>query len=103
MKKTVIIVIILMLTFSGCAVLSRSYKLGTEASINKNWDEAVKYYERAVLEDPENSVYRLALLRAKIGASLFHLQEARKLAAQEKKEEALAAYRKPCPMIRPIE
>ncbi len=94
MKKTVIIIIILVLIFSGCSILSRNYKMGTEAVINKNWDQAIEYYERAVLEDPENSVYRLALLRAKIGASLFYLQEARNLAAQEKKEEALAAYRK---------
>ena len=57
MKKTAIIIILIM-TFSGCTILSRSYKLGTEASINKNWDEAVEHYERAVLEDPENSVLR---------------------------------------------
>ncbi len=94
MKKIAIIVIILVLALDGCTILNRSYKLGTEASINKNWDEAVEHYERAVLEDPENSVYRLALLRAKIAASLFYLHEARKLADQKKKEEALAAYEK---------
>lgn len=94
MKKTAVIIIILVLALSGCTILNPSYKLGTEASINKNWDEAVEHYERAVLEDPENSVYRLALFRAKIAASLFYLQEARKLAAQQKKEEALVAYEK---------
>ena len=88
------IIIILVLAFSGCAVLNRSYQLGTEAAINKNWDDAVEHYQRAVLEDPENSVYRLALLRAKLAASLFYLQQARKLAAEQKKDEALAAYEK---------
>lgn len=93
MKKTACLMI-MVLALWGCTVLSRSYKLGTDAAVNKNWDEAVKYYEQAVIEDPENSVYRLALLRAKIAASLSHLQEARRLAYQEKKEEALAEYEK---------
>jgi len=93
MKKISFLMIII-LAFWGCAVLSRSYKLGTEASVNKNWDEAVKYYEKAVIEDPENSVYRLALLRAKIAASLSHVQEARRLASQGRKEDAVAEYEK---------
>lgn len=83
---------IIVLAFWGCTVLSRSYRLGTEAAVNKDWDEAVKYYEKAVMEDPENSVYRLALLRAKIAASLSNLQEARKLASEGKKEEAFNKY-----------
>lgn len=92
--KKISFLMIIVLAFWGCTVLNRSYKLGTEAAVNKNWDEAVKYYEKAAIEDPENSVYRLALLRAKIAASLSHVQEARRLAYQEKKEEALAEYEK---------
>lgn len=93
MKKIVLLTVIA-LTFWGCATFSRSYKLGTEAAVNKNWDEAVRYYERAVLENPENSVYRLALLRAKIAASYTHLIKARELASQGRKEEALGEYEK---------
>jgi len=91
MKKITLLVITILI-FWGCSVLSQNYKLGTEAAINKNWDEAIKYYEKAVSEDPHNSVYRLALLRAKVTASLFHLQQARQLASQGKKEEARAEY-----------
>lgn len=85
---------IIVIAFWGCMVLSKSYRLGTEAAVNKDWDEAVKYYEKALVEDPDNSVYRLALLRAKIAASLSHLQEARQLASQGKEEEALTEYEK---------
>jgi len=93
MRKAVLLIIIV-LTFWGCATLSRSYKLGTEAALSKNWDEAVKYYERAVLESPKNSVYRLALFRAKLSASSEHLIKARELAFQGKKQEALVEYEK---------
>ncbi len=85
---------LIMLGLWGCAVLSRNYQLGTEAAVNKDWDQAVIFYQKAVLEDPNNSAYRLALIRASIAASLHHLQQARNLASQGKKEEALAEYEK---------
>ena len=93
MKKIAILAIIA-LTFWGCSIFSQSYKLGTDAAINKNWEEAIKYYEMAAQENADNSVYRLALFRAKISASYAHLLEARKLASQGRKEEALVEYEK---------
>jgi general secretion pathway protein D len=93
MRKAVLLTIIT-LTFWGCVTLSRSYRLGTEAALSKNWDEAIKYYERAVMESPKNSVYRLALFRAKLSASADHLTKARELAFQGKKNEALVEYEK---------
>lgn len=92
--KKIALLIIVALTFWGCSAFSRSYKLGTEASFNKNWDEAIRYYEMAVLENPKNSVYRLALFRARVAASYTHLIKARQLASQERKEEALVEYEK---------
>jgi general secretion pathway protein D len=92
MRKILSLMIIIILVFLGCTVFNRNYKLGTEAAVNKDWEAAIEYYERAVQEDPDNSVYRLALLRAKVAASLTHLQQARLLASQNKKEEALAEY-----------
>lgn len=93
MKKISILTIIA-LTFWSCSTFNQNYKLGTEAALNKNWDEAIKYYERGMQEKPNNSFYRLALLRAKISASYAYLYEARKLASQGKKEEALISYEK---------
>jgi general secretion pathway protein D len=92
--RKIVLLITIALTFWGCATLSRSYKLGTEAALSKNWDEAIKYYEQAVSENPKSSVYRLALLRAKLAASSFHLTKARELALQERKKEALVEYEK---------
>lgn len=78
----------------SCATFSQNYKLGTEEAMNKNWDKAVEYYQKAHLNHPKKSVYRLALIRAKIAASYFHLRKARNLASQGKKEEALQEYEK---------
>jgi general secretion pathway protein D len=86
--------VMLILTLSGCSPFNQNYKLATEAATNKNWDEAIEYYEKAILEDPSNAAYRLALTRAKIFASYTHVFMARNLAASGKKDEALAEYQK---------
>jgi len=93
MKKAAALIMI-MGALWGCAVLSRSYKQGNAAEINKQWEEAIKYYEKAALENPKEVVYRLALWRAKTSAGLFSAQQARVLAEQGKKEEAVSEYRK---------
>ncbi len=93
MKKILPLVLVAGLLW-GCAVLSTTYRLGNEAEINRNWDEAIRYYEKASLENPKESVYRLALMRARTSAGLACLQEARALAGQGKKDEAVAAYKK---------
>jgi general secretion pathway protein D len=92
MKKILIILVVSFALWS-CATLSPSYKSGTKAALNKDWDQAVEYFERAVLENPKKSYYRAALLRAKVNASLVHVARARNLSAQGKKEEALAEYK----------
>ena len=94
MRRTILIIVVVSLTFWSCETLSQNYNLGTQAAINKNWDEAVKYIERALWEDPQNAVYRISLFRAKKAASFHYLIEARKLAAQGKKEEAINEYKK---------
>ncbi|GAG13794.1 unnamed protein product, partial [marine sediment metagenome] len=90
--KKIAFLLVFVAVFWGCQTFSPSYKSGTEAAINKDWDEAVKHYERAVLGDPKNSVYRLALMRARVAAGYDHLYKARQLAAENKKEEALREY-----------
>jgi general secretion pathway protein D len=92
--KKIILLAGLALFVCSCATFNQSYKLGNSAEMNKNWDEAINLYEKAILAEPNNAVYRLALDRAKHAASLSFLQKARQLASQGKKEEALAAYDK---------
>ncbi|MCD6194537.1 MAG: hypothetical protein J7L26_13885, partial [Candidatus Aminicenantes bacterium] len=87
MKKTVSLIIITFLV-GGCVTLSQNYRRGTEAAMAKKWDEAVVYFQKAVLDNPKSSVYRLALLRAQVSASRYHWIQGKRLAEQGKKEEA---------------
>ena len=87
MKKTVSLIIITFL-LGGCVTLSQNYRRGTEAAMAKKWDEAVVYFQKAVLDNPKSSVYRLALLRAQVSASRYHWIQGKRLAEQGKKEEA---------------
>jgi general secretion pathway protein D len=92
-RKTICLIIFALILW-GCAAFSPSYRQGTQAAMNRNWDEAIHHLEKAALEDPDNSVYRIALIRAKLAASYDHLNQARELASHGKKEESLAEYRK---------
>ncbi len=85
MKKMSLMLIVIM-TLWGCVTFSHTYKSGVQAAISKDWDKAVELYEKALEENPQNSVYRMALQRAKVSASLFHLYAARQLVRMDKKE-----------------
>ena len=91
MKKIAILLLALVVLW-GCKTLSKDYQSGYVASMNKDYDKAIEYYEKALRNDPSNSVYRLALQRAKIAASLYHYFEAKRLSSQGKKDEALNEY-----------
>ncbi len=92
MKKTVFLAALLVLAW-GCAPVSPVYRKGTVAEMNHRYDEAVKYYEQASLEHPKESVYRLALMRAKAAATLHHLGLARKYASFGNVQAAASEYR----------
>lgn len=93
MRKTAL-AIGLVFFISACATLSRDYHLGAQAEINRNYEEAVSYYQKAALEYPKEPAYRVALARAKAMASLYYLQAARLFVAQGNKPAALDAYSK---------
>jgi len=93
MKKTSLLLVVLT-TLWGCATFSQNYKFGTQAALAKDWDAAVEHYERAYAENPKNSVYRIALERAKASASLVHLYAARRLVSSGQIDEALKEYEK---------
>jgi len=90
--KKILATTMLIALLGSCATFSPWYNQGNRAEMNKNWDEAIALYEKAALFHPNEPVYRLALARVKQAAGLSKLQEARRLARQGKKEEALAAY-----------
>lgn len=92
MRKTAVLIIAAAALMWGCTTFSQSYRLGTQESLKRNWDEAILHYERAMLDDPGNPYYRLAWIRARISASNFHLSKARRLAFEMEYDEALAEY-----------
>lgn len=92
--KKIALVLITALAAAACVTFNPNYKLGAEAEINKKFDEAIAAYEKAALGNPKESVYRMAIERAKLSAGLFHLQEARRLVAAGRRAEAQAEYAK---------
>ncbi len=93
MKKALALAVVLA-GLAGCATFTESYKSGNRAEIGKQYEEAIRYYEQALIENPRESLYRLALLRVRATAALLEVQRARVLLADGKKDEAAAAYKK---------
>jgi general secretion pathway protein D len=93
MKKHALI-LVLALAVWGCQTLSLDYRQGAKAEMNQRYEEAVQYYQKAALDNPNEPTYRLALVRARTSASLYFLQMARTLVAQNKKMEAEVNYKK---------
>jgi general secretion pathway protein D len=92
--KKIALVLILVLAAAACETLSYDYRQGVKAEMNLNYDEAVRNYQKAALDHPNEAAYRLALVRARAAASLHYLQSGRTLASQNKKKEAEIAYQK---------
>ena len=76
----------------GCAA-SRAYRQGNVALRAGNLDDAVMLYRRAVLADPDNPNYKIALERAMVAASRAHLDKAREFEHNSQLEAALGEYR----------
>jgi general secretion pathway protein D len=88
-------IVVIALGFWGCVSFGGVYyRQGNQAALNRDWDEAIRYYEKAIQEKPEEHAYRVALERTRLSASLGCIREARILMTQGKKEEALKQYEK---------
>jgi general secretion pathway protein D len=95
MKKRTWTIVIFALGLWGCAGFGGYYyRQGNQATINRDWDLAIQNYEKALQENPQDHSYQAALTRAKISAGLYSVRNARILAAQGKKEDALKQYEK---------
>src|SRR4051812_10497632 len=80
------------LLVSGCAA-GKAFRQGNAAQRDGNLDEAVAAYRRASQAAPENADYKIALQRALIAASRFHLDKARDFESKDQLEAALGEYR----------
>src|SRR5215467_9716449 len=76
----------------GCAA-SLAYRQGNASMRAGNLDDAVTQYRKAVLADPNNANYRIALERAMVAASRAHLDKAREFEANDQLEAALGEYK----------
>src|SRR2546423_1153004 len=77
--KTLALTLALTLTF-GC-VSFNAYERGRTAESQKNWDEAVLQYQKALEINPDNMRYRINLDRAKLEASRIHFEKGKTLRA----------------------
>ncbi|MFZ2492247.1 MAG: secretin N-terminal domain-containing protein, partial [Thermoanaerobaculia bacterium] len=68
------------LTLVSCTSFN-AYRKAKQAEEEKNWDAAVTFYEQALEISPDNTQYRLSLLRAKRESSRAHFEKGKTLHA----------------------
>src|SRR5436190_18757155 len=85
--------LVVALLVSGCTA-SRAFRHGQGRARVGDWDEAIKYFTKAVQENPDNGEYRVHLRRAQDEAYHAHTERARDLEKKDDLEGALAEYRK---------
>jgi general secretion pathway protein D len=80
-------VVLVAVTSVGCAA-HWAYRQGQQAAQKGEWDLAVARYTRALEKDPDNIGYKIALENARIQASRYHYDEAKKHLAASELEKA---------------
>jgi hypothetical protein len=65
------------LGLAACGGSRATFEAGERSAKAGDWDRAVVFYEEAAREDPESVEFRIALQRARLEASRFHLSRAR--------------------------
>jgi general secretion pathway protein D len=77
---------------TACAT-SSAFQAGRQAEKRREYDRAALEYSRALQEDPDNSMYRQSLERARIRGAEAHAQTARSLVAGGQLEKAMPEFR----------
>jgi general secretion pathway protein D len=72
------------LMFISCASY-HSFRAAQQAEQSKDWDVAVVEYEKALVIDPDNRTYQMALNRARREASRVHFEKGKSLLAAAEK------------------
>lgn len=76
------VVVVASVLLPGCSA-RWAYRQGQNEAKKGNWDNAVARLTKALNEDPDNISYKIALQNARVQASLFHQDEAKKALAAE--------------------
>jgi len=87
-RMRLLCVALVLLASAGCAA-GNAYRKGQKEARQENWDGAVAGLTKAVSLDPENIQYKIALENARIRASRFHYEEAKKQLAADDLEKAV--------------
>lgn len=87
-----IVVVLLILFFSGCAIQSLHERRAMALYRTGDYDQAVKYLEKAIKEKPSAEL-NILLFRAKLNSYFHHLGKARVFRDVNKKEEAIKEYK----------
>lgn len=69
-----------------------AYKHGQSAEARENYDAAYEYYKKAVVQDPKDSRYKVALNTVRSTAGASHVSRGRKLALAGDKQSAMAEF-----------
>jgi general secretion pathway protein D len=86
-RLRILLIVAAVSTLTACGA-SRAYRQGQNEAKKGNWDMAVARLTKALDKDPENIGYKIALQNARVKASQFHRDEARKHLAAEDLEKA---------------
>lgn len=87
-----IVVVLLILFFSGCAIQSVHKQRAMTLYRTGDYDQAVEYLEKAIQEKPSPEL-KILLFRAKLNSYFQHLGQARNFRDVNKKEEAIKEYK----------
>ena len=85
------LLLLILLASAACATTG-SFRAGEDAERVEDFDLAVVQYTKAVREKPDDTTARVALERARLRASQSHFQRGRRMAAEERHEEALVEF-----------
>lgn len=77
---------------AGACATSSPYRMGERAERAQDFDRAVVEYTKAVRARPDDRTARLALDRARLRASQEHYFRGRRLAAADRREDALVEF-----------
>lgn len=72
----------------------RLYAQGRQAEEAKQYDKALDLYEQALKSDPADALYQMSSQRVRFQAGQAHVDNAQKLRAEGKLEEALAEFQR---------
>src|SRR6266478_4993589 len=67
---------------------------GRAHEAKKEWDEALKFYEQALSEDPADLVYQMGAQKARFQAGQIHIDQGLKIRVQGKLGDALVEFQK---------